>query len=113
MAQQTQQLRCSSPNHAQAPTSNGPAGGGTSAAVAGANFAPADPTASLRLGITACATAAWISSTAVYCGTPAGAGGSLGLALTAAEVVGSYALGFSYDAPAVQSVGMLILIAFV
>ncbi|KAJ1478607.1 hypothetical protein T484DRAFT_1904312, partial [Baffinella frigidus] len=53
-----------------------------------------------RVGHTACETSAWVSSTAMLCGTPSGVGRALTVALTAAVTTTTAAETLSFDTPA-------------
>lgn len=70
---------------------------GHSVTVTGLSFATLDATASVLVGVTSCATAAWGSATSVRCLMAAGEGSSKHLGVTVETVVGTRSVGFSYD----------------
>lgn len=58
--------------------------------------------AAARLGGTGCEATAWVSASALHCSAAAGVGGSLALAVTAAQRAGSVAAALSFDAVALK-----------
>jgi hypothetical protein len=70
---------------------------GHSATVSGMSFGSLDVTPSIRLGLTSCATTAWVSSSTVVCVLAAGYGPQKDLAVTVEGIVGTRTRTFSYD----------------
>ena len=70
---------------------------GHSVTVTGLGFATLDATASARVGVSSCTTAAWGSATSARCLMAAGEGSSKHVGLTVESVVGTRTVGFSYD----------------
>jgi hypothetical protein len=83
---------------------NSPASGATSVTVSGVNFAAQDLTASLRIGLSACATASWTATTSITCLNPAGSGAGVLLAASVSAVVGTHTGFFTYDSPVISGV---------
>ena len=82
---------------------NAPATGGARPSLLGANFGAADPSASARLGVTACLTTTWQSATSAACAAPASAGAGLAAGLTVAALAGTLPASFTIDAPVVSA----------
>jgi len=66
------------------------------------NFATYDPTPSMQLGLTACLTVGWSSTTNIICLPAAAAGIQLAQVLTIDTLVGTLVGTFSFDAPVVS-----------
>ena len=78
---------------------NGPTTGGPTLTISGTNFGPTDtdtsPTA--WIGATLCNTTNWMSTTAIVCQLPAGAGKPTMITVGVASLTGSLRSWFTYD----------------
>ena len=78
---------------------NGPTTGGSTLTISGMNVGPADtdtsPTA--MIGATQCNTTSWMSTTAIVCKLPAGAGKPAMITAGVASLTGSLRSWFTYD----------------
>ena len=72
--------------------------GALSVTVHGFNFGAGAPTATVVIAVTTCATAVWVSTTEVKCGTSAGIGANRHVKLLA-SLGGTLLNGFTFDAP--------------
>ena len=78
---------------------NGPTTGGPTLTISGTNFGPTDtdtsPTA--MIGATQCNSTSWMSTTAIVCKLPAGAGKPAMITAGVASLTGSLRSWFTYD----------------
>ena len=85
---------------------NIPASGYGRLTVSGLNFASADTTTTIFLGVTVCTTASWSSATILKCFTPAGTGGNLRFTVAVLSIVGTAfnvpVLSFTFDTPVIS-----------
>ena len=74
---------------------NGPTTGGST--VLGINFGPADTSPTAWIGATQCNTTRWMSTTAIVCQLPAGAGKPAMITADVASLIGTLLSSFTYD----------------
>ena len=76
---------------------NGPTTGGSTLTIWGINFGPTDTSPSAMIGATQCNTTRWMSTTAMVCTLPAGAGKPAMITAGVASLTGSLPSRFTYD----------------
>ena len=74
---------------------NGPTTGGST--LLGINFGPADTSPTAWIGATQCNTTRWMSTTAIVCQLPAGAGKPAMITADVAYLIGTLLSSFTYN----------------
>lgn len=93
-----------SPSITMVERNNSPATAGTTVTLQGTNFGRAGLSQTAIVGLTACQTTSYITSTSVSCVVPQGAGSYIQASLEVNNNIGTKAATFSYDAPIVTYV---------
>ena len=76
---------------------NGPTTGGSALTISGMNLGPADTSPTAWIGATLCNTTNWMSTTAIVCQLPVGAGKPKMITVGVASLTGSLWSWFTYD----------------